>query len=161
MNRFNITLFFFILLAPPFLAELKSQEIIAPAGAVFHNNNTSISWTLGESFTTTHSSEGVTITQGFHQGDLQISTFVVDPSLDFSIEVYPNPTSDLLWVNITPNIPNKIYYMLFNTEGRLIQRDKLMNPSQNIRFDGLAPGTYILRILQEDKPLKVFTIIKN
>ncbi len=161
MNRFIFTYFILWLLSPIFIAELKSQEVIAPAGNYYQNNITSISWTLGEGITSTHSSEGITITQGFHQGDLQISTFVVNPALNFSIEVYPNPTSDLLWVSITPNSPNKIHYRLFDTEGRLIQTGRLINSSQSIRFGGLAPGTYILRVLQGNTPLKVFTIIKN
>ena len=161
MNRFIFTYFTFWLLSPAFMAELKSQEVIAPAGDYFYNNNTSISWTLGESITNTHTSGDILLIQGFHQGDLQVSTFVVNPALDFSIEAYPNPTSDLLWVNIKPQIPDNIHYMLFDTGGRLLQADRLLSASQDIPFDGLTPGTYILRILQEKKPLKVFTIIKN
>lgn len=61
----------------------------------------------------------------------------------YEISVYPNPASDLLYLN---NVHERAHVQLFDLSGKLVLDEVLEPKSNTIRISRLNPGTYTCRI---------------
>ncbi len=89
--------------------------------------------------------------------DSSLSTIENNPT-DF-FKIYPNPTSNLLCVSSDSKHLNKIPYQIYDTTGKLILNNFLINGCINV--EKLLPGTYILKLLLNDKDHKDLKFIKK
>ena len=137
-----------------------AQTIISTSGTTFTNNKTIIDYTLGETTILTFSNNTTDITQGFHQTSLKVLP-VIDIKPDFFIDVYPNPTSEFIFIE--SNKPTKDYHLeIYDTDGRLIIRKKMNEISTTVNVSQYATAIYFLRILNaHDNRVKVYKIIKT
>ena len=71
------------------------QDIVSTQGDSYSNSNNTIDFTIGEPVIETVSDGTNDVTQGFHQTQLTI-TSVKDYETDFILNVFPNPTAQLL-----------------------------------------------------------------
>lgn len=78
-------------------------------------------------------------------------------NLDF--EVFPNPTTDLVNVQL-PTGTNSATAKVFDTSGRLIATQEISNPREQINISTLSSGIYVLRISSEGR-FGARRIIKN
>lgn len=142
------------------IAIINAQTIIAPSGTTYSNGNTIIDFTLGEMIISTYSTNNTGITQGFHQTSVKISA-VVDINPDFSILVYPNPTSEFIYIESSK--PTKDYHLeIYDTDGRLIIRKEMNELSTSANISQYATAIYFLRILNaHENRVKVYKIIKT
>jgi hypothetical protein len=73
---------------------------------------------------------------------------VVDLSKNISLQVYPNPASSVLHINITD--PSFIIkeMMITDVAGRMVKRVPVASPAtvHRIALNGLAEGTYFLQL---------------
>lgn len=77
-------------------AQTISSSVISSAGSTQANSQVSASWTLGEPVTGLMTNQGLQLSSGFHsQLNLEVLS-VLEPNLEVSIKVYPNPTSEYL-----------------------------------------------------------------
>lgn len=77
-----------------------------------------------------------------------------------AISVYPNPVSQYFMITSPQSQIDEVE--IFNNMGQLIKTQKLTSQSNNVvNIDGLASGTYYLRIYNEGKLLKSDKIIKK
>lgn len=77
--------------------------------------------------------------------------------LEHRINIYPNPTTDGVFVNSTVIE----YYEIYDLSGRLIEKDKLNVSTLFISMKQLAPSLYHLRLIGSDSSVKSFQIIKK
>jgi len=83
-------------------------------------------------------------------------------SSQLELSVYPNPTNDMLHIDVKSNQGAKVTSLvLINSVGQVI--GKLNNPSGNNQFDlsEFAPGVYILQAFNGVEVLKTFKVIKK
>jgi hypothetical protein len=144
-------------------AQSLERQVIGSAGIYQTAAWGSLSATTGECITNTFSASSVVLTQGFQQplpSDLMVYNV---PSNNISIEVFPNPASDLINVAINTNDPDKHYSVtLFDLPGQLLKL-----PCQNfssgttirLTFDlrPIANGTYLIQI-NDERNVQVKTI---
>lgn len=140
---------------------LNAQEVTAPSGNHFSNNNLQISWTLGEPVTETFSNENNQLTQGFHQSKLTVTAIEEIPGLHLSISAFPNPTTNFLSLKIDNMGEEKLHYTLYDMQGSILSRKQIESEISEIPTYIYAPATYILKISGETKNLKTFKIVKN
>ncbi|MFW6327207.1 MAG: T9SS type A sorting domain-containing protein [Bacteroidota bacterium] len=151
------TLCLFLLLIPGIFS--KAQELIAPAGGAIKNDSHSIEWSIGESAIETLSDGEYTITQGFHQSTIVI-TSIKGEIPDEIVKVYPNPTSDE--VNIAVEGKYVIEQVkLFDTQGKLLFQESNPDNFNIIDFRHYIPATYILVIEIENHQSNEYRIIKK
>jgi Secretion system C-terminal sorting domain len=74
-----------------------------------------------------------------------------------SINVYPNPASDILHVNINSNVLNRV--VICNAAGKNISTSILQNGDNNINIKYLPKGMYVVKVLN-DIDTKVYRITK-
>ena len=80
--------------------------------------------------------------------------------LQLEIKLYPNPTSDIVIIEIIDLPKNTIKYELTDIEGRLIYKGVLYG-SNSISLKEVIPSTYILRVFDNKSSQKTFKIIKQ
>ena len=105
------------------MAQSISPEVIASAGEHFENGTTQLSWTLGEVVIDTYDNGTNTLTQGFHQTQLTV-TSVEETLSEVRLNMYPNPTSELLNIDLGNN-QTDINLQLFDMSGKLVYQAKI------------------------------------
>ena len=144
------------LLLTPLLGQAQDldQNVIGTAGNYSKNGTASLSWTIGETVVETVSNGTNTLTQGFQQNNLSVTTLVKQAAAGNHLKVYPNPVKNIL--NVETDTTG-IGYQLLNISGQSVSNGKLENTTQQINFSNLPPGTYFLKINNE----KTHKIIKQ
>jgi hypothetical protein len=140
---------------------LLAQEVVATAGSTLVNATGSISYTIGEGVAQTLTKGDKTITQGFHQTTMSVTMVSELKDLDFSISVFPNPTSDMLKIKVTKENVSGLQYLLFDINGKLIFQKNLESNETDVPVHQLAIGYYIIKVQAGTKELKTFKIIKE
>jgi len=140
------------LISLPFFgtAQSISPEVIASAGEHFENGSAQLSWTLGEVMIDTYDDGTNILTQGFHQTQLTI-TSVEETLADIRLNMYPNPTSELLNI-VLGNNRTDIELQLFDMSGKLIHQAKIEanNPKYVLPMNKVAAGNYLIQMQSVD-----------
>jgi hypothetical protein len=77
------------------------------------------------------------------------------------ISVYPNLSSDFVFLSVlNMNIEN-MTYALYDVQGKLIEKQKLVENKTSISLIDFANAIYLLRVFDKDNEVKAFKIIKN
>jgi hypothetical protein len=154
MNRF-ITLTFFLLLANarPVLAQDFSlfNQVIGSTGHYAVEGNQRWSYTVGEVTIQTFTSNGRTLTQGFHQPEFSRPVSVTQPDLaSWGIEVFPNPTTEVLNIRFDAAHPGTLEAQVFDLYGRLLLGPQPLDAAAglvSLSCSDWLPGVYVLHLL--------------
>jgi hypothetical protein len=151
MKKFLLSLF--ILLSPALLvnAQSISPDVIASAGDYFSNGSISISWTLGEIATETIGNGSIILTQGFQQPNYGIVGVPKINDKRFEIKAFPNPTSDLLKIQVKGNESVDLTFELYDAIGRVLITKKLEAGTalMEVEMTKYLPGMYYLKFSDE------------
>ena len=143
-------------------SNLTAQETISAAGNYAAGNSSTMSWTIGENIVETFEGSNNTLTQGFQQSNLMVTSLSKFEDVEFTIKIYPNPIQDILNLKIEEIDSDKRFsYSLCNSNGNIIKTKKIANLDTRIYFTDLKPSVYILRIYNKNIEVEAFKIIKN
>ena len=81
----------------------------------------------------------------------------------FSLNVYPNPASEILNIEITPSDTGRMLLEVFDLSGKAVINKMVANePLMQLDIEDLAEGAYFLKITQlaGDQVFKIEKIIK-
>lgn len=83
--------------------------------------------------------------------------------INLKCDAYPNPTIDLvtLTINFIESGNHNLSYQLFDLSGKLIESKNIKNNTTRIDMHKLVAATYVLIVVDGNKSLKTFQIIKN
>lgn len=145
------------------LFSTNAQEAIVTSGGEASSGGGSVSYTVGQVVYTTNSSAAGTVSQGIQQPyEISVSTAVENTSdilLDFT--AYPNPTTDILKLRTGNRNFESVTFQLFDMNGKLIKNGKVAGSETSINMEALSPSVYFLKIIEKDKEIKTFKIIKR
>ncbi len=155
-----------VLLLPLFFSFSTShaQEAIPATGGDASGSGGSASYSIGQVFYNTNTGTNeYSIAEGVQQPyEISIVTGIDDASgIELECTVYPNPTRDILTLNVKNYDNEKLTYQLFNMSGELLESKKLTGDKTAISMAGYVRATYFLKIIDHQKKIKVFKIIKN
>ena len=119
------------------------QSVIGSAGNEDKSDNASISWTVGEVVTETLTATNIVLSQGFHQGNLFISSIEEEEILEFSLTAYPNPVNDILTVNTQEH---GLQYQVVDIHGKVLLNGVINSLSGQIDFTNIPSGVYFLQV---------------
>jgi hypothetical protein len=139
----------------------QTKQVVASSGSSSQSGDTFLEWTLGEPVTATFSSGNVMLTQGFQQPELTVTAIKTNNDLLFIIEAYPNPTGDLLMIQIGNSEFRDFQYVLYDMNGKVLDKKELAGTVTGIAMNNHPAGVYLLKIIQADKEIKMFEIVKN
>ncbi len=147
---------FFFLLSMSFLSAQVSIErkVIGVTGGYADTPNLKISGTVGETAVSTVISGTVILTQGFQQpGENEITD--LEEAIELSYKMYPNPTSDLLTVEVSMEQPLDIMVEVFDLSGRAFPEmrqtlNAFGSSEASLSLAHLPTGIYLLSLKSTD-----------
>ncbi|MBL4708006.1 MAG: T9SS type A sorting domain-containing protein [Flavobacteriales bacterium] len=154
-----ITSITFLLLV---LGGLQAQEAIPASGGDAIGAGGSSSYTLGQVVYTTNTGTNNSVSQGVQQ-PYGISATVGIEVTEISLELvaYPNPTNNVLTLNISNYNNEKLTYRLSDMQGKLLDSKQVVKGRTKIGMQNLPVSTYLLNIHDDNSLIKTFKIIKN
>ncbi len=161
MRKKNLTislLFFFVFT----VTILKAQRATVTAGGQALGGSGTISYSIGQlAYSTNIGSSGL-ITQGVQQPHELFTVGIKELDETLLIcQVYPNPTSSLLNIKVENYNYENLIIHLYDVRGKLILTEKVTGSETIISLEHLSDASYYLTVLEFNKELKSFQIIKN
>lgn len=150
-------------------AQQLAPVVIASAGKDVSNGGKRLAFTVGELVVSTENNGNYTLTQGFHQPpSLYFTAINNDINSEVSINVFPNPTRDIVNVSIRSDNSDQICQVdIYNLYGQKVNPpfNRSSTPTEeNISIDlsDLAHGAYFIRIYNPttQKQYTDFKVIK-
>jgi len=138
---------------------VNAQEVISSQGDSYSNGTNTLDFTIGEPVIATVSDGSNDLTQGFHQ-TLLIVTNVEDLNAKYKVNVFPNPTSKFVTLDIDKY--EGLTYRLFDVTGKLLAKKIVKQKNTTINVSNYPKGTYLLSLIQaKNKKIKTYKIIKK
>jgi hypothetical protein len=141
---------------------LCSQEAITVSGGAAAGSGGSVSYSVGQVFYTTYTTTAVSVSQGVqHPFEFQTLSNPELTTVNLTAVTYPNPTKDFIILKISDRTINNLRYTLFDLNGKFIASDAITASNTPIQMKHLAIGAYVLKVIQKNKSLKSFKILKQ
>lgn len=151
----------FVIVALVCSGYILAQDVISPAGDYHQNSSVSVSYTIGEPISETFELEENILTQGFQQSKLIITAIKSPKILDFNLHIFPNPTRSSINIEIiSENFTGASFYLM-DINGKLVFEKETTNRLTEIDIKSLAPATYFLKVITENKDVLTYKIVKE
>lgn len=139
----------------------RAQESVNSTGGEAFGTGGTVSFSVGQVFYTTNTGSSGLVEQGVQHAYV-ISSVGLAEATTLNPELYPNPTSNKLNLLVSASEVDQHYFVLLDTQGRLILKDKIILGQTQIDVENITSSTYFLEIFnQNDQKLHQFKIIKN
>ena len=154
-----------LLLVYAFLISMQGNaqlhEVVSSSGGYLQGNEISVSFTIGEANIKTLKGDITTLTQGFQQPQLIVTALDDFAHQAYTIQAYPNPTTDFVNLSTDIELPAESFYQIVDMHGSLISKKTVDGLTTKISVQQLVPAVYFLSIFDRDEILKTFKIIKR
>lgn len=136
-----------------------SKQVIGTAGKTQTNSNLKVSWTTGEPVVGLMKAGGNQLGNGYYPAmDLQALS-IEDNLIDLKIKVYPNPTSQFLYVS-HPELYT-FFIQIVDLNGKLIYSGNI-NKDEPLDISNYSRGIYAVTIENNESNKKNnYKIIKK
>jgi len=145
------------------LSSSFAQEVIPASGGDTKGSGGSVSYSVGQLFYHTHRGEDGSVAEGVQQPyEILVVTGIEDAkSINLSVTAYPNPTTDYLTLEVKDFELSTLHFQLYDMQGKLLQSEKITGNQTSIVMSNLVPATYFVKVIQGNKEIKTFKIIKT
>ena len=118
-----------------FSVNLFAQQANTSGGGNASGSGGTSSFSVGQINYTTNSGTGGTVSQGVQQPFEIYTLSGIDDAKDLSINLtaFPNPTVDYLTLSFESTSTKKLSYQLFDSNGKLVISQNLMEQKQKFR----------------------------
>ena len=145
------------------LTGLQAQTSVNATGGDASGSGGSVSYSVGQVVYTTHAGTSGSVAEGVQQPyEISVVTGLEEAqSINLSVSAYPNPTTDYLTLSIGEFDISNLSYQLYDMNGKLLQNAKITGNQTSIVMSNLVPANYFVKVIQGNKEVKTFKIIKN
>lgn len=145
------------------LTGLQAQENVNATGSNASGSGGSASYTVGQVVYTTNTGTTGSVAQGVQQPfEISVVTGIDDAKyITLSVSAYPNPTTDYLTLEVKEFELSNLHFQLYDMNGKLLQSEKITGSQTSIVMSSLLPAMYFVKVVQGNKEVKTFKIIKN
>lgn len=162
MRNKKVTLSILLLLGIG-LIRLQAQEAVLTTGGNISGTGGSASYSIGQVVYTTITGTNGSVAQGVQQ-PFEISEVIgikEAEGITLTCTAYPNPAKDYLTLKVNNYDISNLSYQLYDINGKLLENKKIAGNETTIDMNHLATATYFLKIIQSNKEVKTFKIIKT
>jgi hypothetical protein len=121
-----------------------------------------VSYSIGQVVYSTNTSANGTVIQGVQQ-PYEISTITaIEAAKDINllVQAYPNPTTNFLTLSVQNYASEHLSYQLIDMSGKVLESRKLPSSNTTISLENGIATFYIIKVLDNQKVLKTFKVIK-
>jgi hypothetical protein len=145
------------------LTGLKAQESINATSGDASGGGGSASYSVGQVVYTTNTGTSGSVAQGVQQSYAisEITGIKEAKGINLSVTAYPNPTTDFLTLEVKEFELSNLRFQLCDMSGKLLQNEKITSNQTSIVMSNLVTATYFVKVVQGNKEVKTFKIIKK
>lgn len=154
-------LFCFLLLQCPFL---YCQDAVVSSGGEISGEGGTVSYSVGQIFVNTLSNVDIDVVvfQGIQQ---PYEVFFITPNpydvnISLDVTAFPNPTTDILVLQLDDIDGKNLKYELFDSRGVILHSQFIESEVSEINMKEYSPSTYFIRITDGHHLLTILKIIK-
>jgi hypothetical protein len=141
------------------LSQSISKQVVGTSGNTLSNSNLKVSWTIGEPVVGLMTAGGKQLGNGYHPSFNVQALSVEESLLDVQVKVYPNPTSEMLYVS-HPAL-NSFFIQISDLNGKLTYSNTI-NKEEPLDISNYSKGIYLVTIENKETNKKnTYKIIKN
>ena len=156
MSPIKIVLGVFLLLSS---TSVFAQEMTASGGDASGTGG-SVAFSVGQIIYTEALGTNGSATQGNQKAFELFSVGIEQTDLHISLTVFPNPTAHNLTLQIQ-DLQEHVSYQLMDAMGHVLDQKMITAKTTAIPMEQFAAATYFLNIIQKNKTIKAYKIIKN
>lgn len=141
---------------------LHAQEAATASGGDASGSGGSVAYSVGQVFYTTNTGTSGSVAHGVQQHfEISSVTGLDEMGINLNFFAYPNPTRDLLILEVENSKGQSFSYHLYDMQGKLLENKKIVESSSPINMESLSSSTYFLKVTDNQTIVKTFRIIKN
>jgi hypothetical protein len=153
---------FILLILSITVLSTKAQESVNASGRDAIGSGGTIAYSVGQIIYSSNSGGTGTISQGVQHAYEIYAIGINETALDISVIVLPNPTTENLTLQISEYKNEKLFYQLYDLQGKQISNGQISTQQTQINMSSLQTANYFLNIVnQENITIQIFKIIKN
>jgi hypothetical protein len=137
-----------------------AQEAVVPAGGNATGSGGSLSYSVGQIAYTVISDQNNSIVQGVQQ-PYEISVVIGIPEVQVmkSVLLFPNPTVNEVVLSL--NFSEGLHYRVVDMKGALMESRIILSDQTIIDMSSYSSSTYLLELIQNNKTIQTYQIVKN
>jgi hypothetical protein len=140
----------------------QAQQTTDCAGGNASSTGGSVSYSLGQIFYEYDSDITGNISQGVQHAFEIYSLGIYESTLNQNISISPNPSTELLTINITESKSKNLIFKLYDIQGKVIFSGHINEPVTTINMSRIPAAIYYVNIEnRQNQILQSFKIIKN
>jgi hypothetical protein len=145
------------------LSTVSAQESVNATGGNASGSGGSASYSVGQVAYQTHTGTNGSVSEGVQQPfEISVVTAIEEAKgINLTVSAYPNPTTDYLTLEVKEFELSNLHFQLYDMNGKLLQSEKITGNQTSIVMSNLVPTTYFVKVIQGNKEVKTFKIIKN
>jgi len=142
---------------------LQAQEVIPASGGDVSDTGGTASYSVGQVVYSSNTGINGSVAQGVQQPhEISVLTELKEAKeIKLGISAHPNPTTGYLTVVVSNFELSTLNFQLFDMNGKLLRMEKIEGTETEINIYKLVPAIYFLKLMQGNKELKIFKIIKK
>ena len=139
---------------------INSPFLVASSGETWIQENYILCFSVGELAIETKTQQNTILTQGFHQEENYQITALNEHLNNYSINIYPNPTSDILNINCSDE--TYVGIKIKDIKGGIVKSisNTFLNNNYCIDLGNFNSGVYFLEIVFNSNKKQVYKIQK-
>ena len=155
----SILLFLFIF---SFTNNVSAQQSANTSSKNVSQNNTSVSYSIGEVYYNITTTSNSVITQGIQQPyEIYLISGIGNEKDVQLITAFPNPTSSTIKI-VTQDIKiDGLNYKLYDLLGKEILSGDITSNQTEVDLNNLMPAVYFIKVFRYNSTIKYFKIIKK
>ena len=138
-----------------------AHQVLSATGGDATGSGGTVAYSVGQIVYTTNTGTTGSVAQGVDQAYEISSVGIKETALNISLSVFPNPTSDYLTLKVEDYNNEALSYSLLDEQGKLVLNEQITNQDTQVAMSTLARGAYFINVLQANKKIQTFKIIKN
>jgi hypothetical protein len=157
-------IFFSILFLHVFYSAIISgQEANIVTGGNASGSGGSVSYSIGQIVYQTKQGTTGSVAQGVQQAyEISVVTGIMEAQgISLMAVVYPNPANEFITLKFENFVVKDLHFQLFDVNGNILESTKIISNETKIVLSRLAPQTFFLKVIDGNKLVKTFKIIKN
>lgn len=144
------------------LTQVNAQEAVVTSGGNASGTNGNVSYSVGQIVYTTNTGTTGSVAQGVQQPfEIQTVLGAENFNINLQLAVYPNPTTNWLQLEVKNTDFTNLSYQLFDLNGRMILNQKITTETSTISMEQLQAAIFLLKVVNNNKEVKTFKIIKK
>jgi len=139
-----------------------AQQALSTAGGEAGGTGGSVSYTIGQVAYDNYMATEGRLSQGVQQPyEIFIYTDLTEGNdIDLICTAFPNPAEDILLLVVKNIDLENVTYMLYNANGKVLEKNKITGKETTIAIVNLMPAVYYLKVITDQKEIKTFKIMK-